>query len=216
MEYFVKRGEQRFGPYSLSDLQKYVQSGNLVASDLAQNEGMADWVPLTQVLGNIPAAAMGSGGVAAAAVAQPQLVELPPNLHWSIVLILGLLTRQLFNLIWALVQANWARKLIGDNRPMVLVAMYPAGMVAGVLTIALFRGHPGSAINILGFLFIIAGAIVYLFGVFSIKAAMEEYYNSTENIGLQMSGAMTFFFSTVYLQYHINSIARWKKTGVLK
>jgi GYF domain 2 len=216
MEYFVKRGEQRFGPYSLSDLQKYVQSGNLVASDLAQNEGMADWVPLTQVLGNIPAVAMGSGGVAAAAVAQPQLVELPPNLHWSIVLILGLLTRQLFNLIWALVQANWARKLIGDNRPMVLVAMYPAGMVAGVLTIALFRGHPGSAINILGFLFIIAGAIVYLFGVFSIKAAMEEYYNSTENIGLQMSGAMTFFFSTVYLQYHINSIARWKKTGVLK
>ena len=27
---------------------------------------------------------------------------------------------------------------------------------------------------------------------------MEEYYNSTENIGLQLSGVMTFFFSTVY------------------
>jgi len=27
---------------------------------------------------------------------------------------------------------------------------------------------------------------------------------------------MTFFFSTVYIQYHINSIARWKKTGILK
>ena len=64
--------------------------------------------------------------------------------------------------------------------------------------------------------FVIAGAIVYLFGVFNIKAAMEEYYNSTEDIGLQLSGAMTFFFSTVYLQYHINRIARWKKTGVLK
>jgi hypothetical protein len=215
MEYFVRRGEQRFGPYSLSDLQKYVQSGNLVASDLAQSEGMTDWVPLTQVLGNIPAMGMGSGGSTAALAAQPQLVELPPNLHWSIVLILGLITRQLFNLIWALVQANWARKLIGDNKPMVLVAMYPAGMVAGVLTIFLFRGQ-GSAVAGLGFLFILAGAIVYLFGVFSIKAAMEEYYNSTENIGLQMSGVMTFFFSTVYLQYHINSIARWKKTGVLK
>jgi hypothetical protein len=215
MEYFVRRGEQRFGPYSLSDLQKYVQSGNLVASDLAQSEGMTDWVPLTQVLGNIPAVTMGSGGAAAALVTQSQLVELPPNLHWSIVLILGLITRQLFNLIWALVQANWARKLIGDNKPMVLVAMYPAGMVAGVLTIFLFRGQ-GTAMAAVGFLFILAGGIVYLFGVFSIKAAMEEYYNSTENIGLQMSGAMTFFFSTVYLQYHINSIARWKKTGVLK
>ena len=46
MEYFVKRGEQRFGPYSLSDLQQYVQSGNLVAEDLAQSEGMTDWVPV--------------------------------------------------------------------------------------------------------------------------------------------------------------------------
>jgi hypothetical protein len=52
--------------------------------------------------------------------------------------------------------------------------------------------------------------------VFSIKAAMEEYYNSTENIGLSLSGVMTFFFSTVYIQYHINQISRWKKTGVLK
>ena len=32
MEYFVRRGDQRFGPYSLADLQKYVQSGNLVAA----------------------------------------------------------------------------------------------------------------------------------------------------------------------------------------
>jgi hypothetical protein len=211
MEYFVKRGEQRFGPYSLSDLQQYVHSGNLAAGDLAQSEGMTDWVPLSQVLGNIPAMAMAGGGVAVVTAAEPQLVELPPNLHWSIVLILGLLTRQLFNLVWALLQGNWARKLSGDNKPLVLVAMYPAGMVAGFLTIVLFRGAAA-----LGGLFFIAGAIVYLVGVFSIKAAMEEYYNSTENIGLQLSGAMTFFFSTVYIQYHINSIARWKKTGAFK
>jgi len=209
MEYFVKRGEQSFGPYSLSDLQKYVQSGNVVVEDMAQSEGMTDWVPVSQVLGNIPAMVTG-GGVAVFADTEPQLVPLPPNLHWSIVLILGVLTRQLFNLIWALVQANWARKLSGDNKPMVLVAMYPAGMIAGILTTALYRNAG------LGGLFIIAGAIVYLFGVFSIKAAMEEYYNSTEKVGLQLSGVMTFFFSTVYIQYHINSLARWKKTGVLK
>jgi uncharacterized protein DUF4339 len=209
MEYFVKRGEQSFGPYSLSDLQKYVQSGNVVVEDMAQSEGMTDWVPVSQVLGNIPAMVTG-GGVAVFADTEPQLVPLPPNLHWSIVLILGVLTRQLFNLIWALVQANWARKLSGDNKPMVLVAMYPAGMIAGILTTALYRNAG------LGGLFIFAGAIVYLFGVFSIKAAMEEYYNSTEKVGLQLSGVMTFFFSTVYIQYHINSLARWKKTGVLK
>jgi GYF domain 2 len=210
MEYFVKRGDQRFGPYSLSDLQQYVQSGNVTLEDLTQSEGMADWVAISHVLGNIPAMAIAGGGVAVATAPAAELVPLPPNLHWSIVLILGILTRQLFNLVWALLQGNWARKLSGDNKPLVLVAMYPAAMVAGSLTIALFR------LPALGGLLIIAGAIIYLVGVFSIKAAMEEYYNSTENVGLQMSGVMTFFFSTVYIQYHINSIARWKKTGVLK
>jgi hypothetical protein len=208
MQYFVKRGEQRFGPYSLSDLQRYIQSGNVLSDDLAQSEGMNDWVPVSQVMGNIPALA-GTDGVAAIEP-EPQLVPLPPNLHWSIVLILGVITRQLFNMVWALVQANWARKLTGDNKPMVLVAMYPAGMVAGILTILLYKQAAA-----LGGLFFLAGTVVYLFGIFSIKAAMEEYYNSTENIGLILSGVMTFFFSTVYLQYHINCLAKLKKTGVL-
>lgn len=209
MEYFVKRGEERFGPHSLSDLQMYVQSGNVLAADLAQSDGMTDWVPVSQVLGNIPAVSVITA-TPEIATAQ-QLVSLPPNWHWSIVLILGVLTRQLFNMIWALVQANWARKLSNDNKPLVLVAMYPAGMIAGFLVTVFNRQMAG-----LGGLFIIAGAIVYLVGIFSIKSAMEEYYTTTENIGLQLSGAMTFFFSTVYIQYHINSIARWKKTGVLK
>jgi len=206
MQYLVKRGEQSFGPYSLSDLQRYVQSGNVLLDDLSQSEGMDTWVPVSQVLGNIPATQV----AAIAPVPEVHLVELPPNWHWSIVLILGLVTRNLFNLIWAVIQANWARKLIGDNKPLVLVAMYPAGMVAGILTIAFFREAAA-----LGFIFIIAGAIMYLVGVFSIRSAMEDYYNSTENIGLTLSGVMTFFFSTAYIQFHVNRIARWKKTGVL-
>jgi hypothetical protein len=210
MEYFVKRGDDRYGPYSLSDLQNYVQVGDVLTEDLAQSEGMTEWIPVIQILGNIPAPSRITD-VSHIAVAEPQLVPLPPNLHWLIVLLLGLLTRQLFNLVWAMIQANWARKLSGDNKPMVLVAMYPAGIIAGILTSALYpRSAP------LGALFMVAGSIVYLVGMFSIKAAMEEYYTSTENIGLQLSGVMTFFFSTVYIQYHVNSIARWKKTGVLK
>ncbi len=206
MQYFVKRGEEKFGPYALADLQRYVQAGNITPEDLAQSEGMVDWAPVAQILGNIPTTTYS----ALEAQAAPQLVPLPPNLHWGVVLILGLVTRELFNLIWALIQANWARKLINNNKPMVLVAMYPAGIVAGMFAIMM-----GKSFAALGSLFILGGVIVYLVGIFSIKGAMEEYYNSTENISLAMSGVMTFFFSTVYIQYHINRIARWKKTGVL-
>jgi len=207
MQYMVKRGEEKFGPYTLAELQRYVQSGNLTPEDLAQSEGMTDWAPVSQILGNIPATAIPTEGAAAAPA--PQLVPLAPNLHWAFVLILGVVTRQLFNLVWSLVLANWARKLTNNNKALVLVAMYPAGIIAGTLAMMNKTFAPVGAI------LVFAGLIVYLVGIFSIKAAMEEYYNWTENIGLQMSSVMTFFFSTVYIQYHVNRIARWKKTGVL-
>jgi uncharacterized protein DUF4339 len=162
MQYFVKRGEQKFGPYTLVELQRYVQSGNITPDDLAQSEGMSDWAPVSQVLGNIPAIAVTSSGAAAEPALEPQLVPLAPNLHWAFVLILGLVTRQLFNMIWALIIANWARKLTNNNKPLVLVAMYPAGMVAGILAMTLDKSMAA-----LGGFFILAGAIVYLAGIFS-------------------------------------------------
>jgi hypothetical protein len=205
MGYLVKRGETNFGPYTLTDLQQYVQSGNIALEDLAQSEGVSDWISVRKILGDIPLA------TPAATVVQPvqaELVALPPNLHWAILLVINLLTRYLFNWIWAFVLANWGRKLSGRNTAMVLVSMYPAGFIAGVLAVMLH-------FPLVGGLLFLGGAVVYLFGVFAIREAMEDYYNSRENIGLKLSGAMTFFFSTIYLQYHVNGIARWKKTGVL-
>jgi hypothetical protein len=215
MKYFVKRGDEKFGPYSLADIQQYVQSGNISLGDLAQSEGMSDWFPVSQVIGNIPIPVTSYGAATAPALEPvPELVPLPPNLHWAVLLLLEIFTRQLFNLIWALVQANWARKLIKNNKPLVLVAMYPAGIIAGI--VAEVVGGSDSALAIPAAICIIGGVIAYMIGIFSIRSAMEEYYNSTENIGLSLSGVMTFFFSAIYLQYHINRIARWKKTGDLK
>src|ERR1041385_2067921 len=217
MKYLVKRGEQEFGPYSLADIQQYVQSGNISFGELAQSEGMSEWVPVSQVIGNIPIPVT-SYGAAVGTAMEPaiDLVPLPPNLHWAVLLILDIVTRQLFNLIWVLVQANWARKLIKNNKPLVLVAMYPAGIIAGIAAEVVGLGGNSDAVAIAAGICIIGGVIAYMIGIFSIRSAMEEYYNSTENIGLSLSGVMTFFFSAVYLQYHINRIARWKKTGELK
>src|SRR5260221_11316085 len=54
MNYFIKRDLSEYGPYSLADLQKYVASGNILVTDLCRSEGLADWVPVSQVIGNIP------------------------------------------------------------------------------------------------------------------------------------------------------------------
>jgi hypothetical protein len=213
MEYLVRRGEEQFGPYTLAELQEYAQSGRVLSTDLAKSEGLADWVPVSQILGNIPAPV--AVPVTTTAAPPEPTVPLPPNLHWSLVLILGLLTRQLFNIAWAFVQANWARKLSGNNKAMVYVAMYPAGVLSGMVAFVVAAQMHREEFVAVGAILFFAGLIFYILGVFKIRDAMEDYYNSRERIGLTLSGGMTFFFSTVYLQYHVNRIARWKKTGVL-
>lgn len=216
MDYFVQRGDQRLGPFSLAQLQQQVQTGNVLMGDLVQSEGMTDWAMVSQVIGNIPVPTTAYGAAAAPAPVEVQTVPLPPNLPWLVVLLMNVLSRLwigflLFNIGWTFVLANWARKLNQNTNILVLVAMYPAGFIAAIVAFAV---NPESGEPIAGLL-ILGGLVAYIVGVFKIRAAMEEYYNSTENIGLTLSGVMTFFFSTVYLQFHVNRIAKWKRTGEL-
>jgi hypothetical protein len=54
MKYYIQRQLNEYGPYTLADLQRYVAQGSIQLSDLARSEGMTEWVPVSQVLGNIP------------------------------------------------------------------------------------------------------------------------------------------------------------------
>ncbi len=51
MPYHVSRNGQTYGPYTLEDLQRYVASGNILATDLAKSDEMPEWVPVSQILG---------------------------------------------------------------------------------------------------------------------------------------------------------------------
>jgi drug/metabolite transporter (DMT)-like permease len=63
MNYFISREGTEYGPYTLADLQRYVASGNVLVTDLTRSEAMSEWVPVSQVIGNIP--------IPAAAVMRP-------------------------------------------------------------------------------------------------------------------------------------------------
>ncbi|HWZ82151.1 MAG TPA: DUF4339 domain-containing protein [Terriglobales bacterium] len=54
MNYFISRDGQEYGPYTLADLQRYVAAGSILVTDLTRSEGMTEWVPVSQVIGNIP------------------------------------------------------------------------------------------------------------------------------------------------------------------
>jgi hypothetical protein len=211
--YFVSRGGQEWGPYSLAQLQQYVTEGRIAPSDLVRTEGVEQWATVSEVIGNIAAAPpptnYGSvpvyGTPAAPGSAAPG--DLPPGLHWALVLLLAVVTCGVFGWIWMFVQAAYMKKQRPGNTVIVLYAIGLAVVIfgalgAGVLEAAHSDGATGFQLLEFG------GAITILVGHFKLRDAIEEAFN------VQLSGAMTFFFNVVYFQYHLSRIRQYQLTGV--
>lgn len=208
MNYTIKRGDQQYGPYSLAELQRYVASGNVLLTDLCRSEGMPDWVPVSQVIGTIPVPA---AAPAPASVAPGVVYPDPPSLHWGLVLLFAFLTCGIFTWVWMFVQASWMKKVQPASKAMmyygIAIGLYAVGIVLSVSSSVTTNGQP----NPLGGLLNLAAAVVFIVGAFSLKSSIEDHYNNAERIGLQLSGVMTFFFSTLYFQYHFTQIIEMKK-----
>jgi uncharacterized RDD family membrane protein YckC len=55
MQITILRNGQQHGPYTVEQVQTYLQRGDLVVGDLAWTEGLNEWLPLSIVLGaNMP------------------------------------------------------------------------------------------------------------------------------------------------------------------
>jgi GYF domain 2/Domain of unknown function (DUF4234) len=208
MNYFIKRDLQEFGPYTLSELQRYVASGNVLLTDLCRSEALSEWVPVSQVIGNIPVpAAAPAPTPASAAAAAAALYPSPPSLHWGIAVLLGVLTCGLFGWVWAIVQANWVRKVQPTSKALV---MWSIAVLLFLIEIILGALHDDTA-KALGIVLRLGGAILWIAASFNMRSSLEEHYNTAEPIGLDLNGVMTFFFNVYYFQYHftrINEIRR--------
>jgi hypothetical protein len=230
MNYFIKRDLSEYGPYTLADLQKYVASGNILLTDLCRSEGLTDWVPVSQVIGNIPvpqapaprpvAGTVYGGpsqyGGGQAGYAAPQAVSQyppPPSLHWGILLLLGILTCGIFGWVWAFVQAAWVKKVQPESKALLyygisiglLVLAFAAAFSAGA------TGRPSEVNSPIFLLLRLGGGIMWLVSAFNMRSSIEEHFNAAEPIGLSLNGVMTFFFSIYYFQYHFTRINEMKQ-----
>src|SRR5579872_3581234 len=205
MQYFVKRGEEQYGPYTLEELQLYVQKGNIGGEDLARSEAMEEWMPVGQVLGNISSAAAQSSQTGFGDVPLPMDEDSPSRsnilrLHWALFLVLTIFTRGIFQVIWGFVICVFVRRLRPDNKAIIFYSLY-------VLAAFMIR-----MVNVdLAIFLRLVYVIFFQITNFSLRDALQEYYNNEENIGLELSGVMTFFFSFYYFQFHLNRIFDWKK-----
>jgi len=119
--------------------------------------------------------------------------------------------------VWSFKEAFFVKKIDPSSKcVMMLMIAFLAMMVQVVIYfIALDSGSmetmaAASTIVLLLNLVIIVTALI---GVFGMRSSLVRYYNSIENIGLKLSGVMTFFFSILYFQYHFSRIAEMKKRG---
>ena len=206
MNYFITREGHSYGPYTLSDLQRYVASGEVLLTDLATSEGMTTPVPVSQIIGNITAPPTYQPVAPTAATA---FYPDPPNLHWGLVLLFVVLSCGIFSIIWEVVQAAWLKKVDAYSKAL---SIYIGALVvlAGIFSVSFIGGasHTGTS-GLTGLLQIIY-TVIAIIARFSFKASMEKHYNQAEPMGLSLSGVMTFFFGGIYFQYHMNDINRRK------
>jgi hypothetical protein len=233
MPYQISRDGQLYGPYTLEDLQRYVTSGNVLLTDLAKSEEMANWVPVSQILSQAsapPAASTPPAYVSSSYTAPPiepayasgaaypsgAVYPDPPNLHWALVLLIGFFTCGLFFVIWDLVQALWAKRVEPATKALLYFIVYAvfwvlyfcsyaASMAPQMMRNETPRISPVTGLLWLGFIVFI---IIYRF---TMKATIERHFNGPEPIGLRLSGIMTFFFGGLYFQYHFSRINQIKQ-----
>jgi hypothetical protein len=212
MQYQVSRNGQMYGPYTLEDLQRYVASGHILPTDLAKNEEMTEWIPVSQIPGAMPAYPAQAAYTQGAAGGYPDA----PNLNWALELLLGFLTCILFVIAWNLVIASWAKRVQPASKALtyyivatVLMVLNFGGSYGGVLA-AMHHQHHHQ--NVFGGIIAIATWVVRLIARFTLRDTLEQHYNGPEPLGLRLSAVMTFFFGGIYFQYKLNKINEMKET----
>jgi uncharacterized protein DUF4339 len=150
MKYYIQRQLNEYGPYTLADLQRYVAQGSIQLSDLTRSEGMTDWVPVSQVIGNIPApqpaavapmpgsAMPGAGNVYGStgmAYGVPGQVPggvpvygapvvpglIPPDFHWALVLLVNFFCN-IFQIVWLFIEAGFVKKIDSESKGIAFLA----------------------------------------------------------------------------------------------
>ena len=230
MNYHITRGDQSYGPYTLSDLQRYVTSGHVLPTDMAKSEEMAESVPVSQVLNpaGLPPAfeqapAFGAppmnpyqGGYAQVPPGAPVMqFEDPPNLSWGLVLLFDFLTCGIFQLVWNFILSAWMKRVQPTSQAIIYYAAgYGLQLINTGFTIPIVLGamhhvtpshHYGlNAISVVAW-------VIRIVARFNMKSSLEEHFNTVEPIGLRLNGVLVFFFGGLYLQSQMNRINEMKQ-----
>ena len=222
MNYRIARNGQVFGPYTEPEVLRYLASGNILLTDLAQIEGTADWVPVQALfpLAEAPSSRASVPPVAPGAKDTTGQIPLPlypdpPDLPWWLALLLAIGTGGVFIVIWDIVQAAWLRRVQPASSAL---ALYIAIAVVYVLRLPsswatinynIFGGPPVGPHH--GFLLFLVWLGLYIASRTVIRQDLLRHFNGPEPIGLRLNSFLVYIFGGLYIQYHFNRINEVKR-----
>jgi GYF domain 2 len=217
MPYQVSRNGQTYGPYTLEDLQRYIASGNIALTDLAKSEDMPDWLPVAQIV-NIPSApTFATQPYAPPADYQAPDIPYPdpPNLNWGIVLLIDFFTCGIFQVIWNIVIAAWAKKVEPSSKALMFFIIATIAVFANAGTsvgnVMAVMHHTAVRPNYIGAFIGLASWVLRLIARFSLRETLERHFNGPEPLGLRLNPVLTFFFGGIYHQYKLNQMNELKQ-----
>ena len=138
--WFIARGEAHHGPLHLEDVQRMIDAGELGATSLIWKDGLADWVPASQVSGLWFATAAGQAQRLAQTIPAQSQSQQPAHVSALAVasLVLGLLWLcGLGSLLATIFGAVATSQISRSNGTITGKGMALAGLILGILGLCL-------------------------------------------------------------------------------
>jgi hypothetical protein len=106
---------------------------------------------------------------------------------------------------WGIYLCLWIRRIEPNARSLFwLLAAIATNLIA--LTLSATQ-EPSRELIWVALLAGFAALVLWLVAVFVASAELQRHYTEKEPMGLYLGGIMTFFFSFIYFQYHLNEIS---------
>lgn len=227
MNYHIARNGQTYGPYTDAQVRQYLQSGNILLTDLAQPEGSTEWALVGAIFaayvaqsGGMPALAQAGAAstmahaVAVPTMASPALFPDPPDLPWWLALLLGIATGGFFFVIWDVVEASWLRRVERGSSALLLYAVAAVlylFKLPGMWATVRYNAFGGPAVYEhlpgLG----LAGLILIVVARFVFRRELLGHFNGPEPLGLHLNAFWTLLFGGLYFQFKFNRINERKR-----
>jgi hypothetical protein len=134
---------------------------------------------------------------------------------WWLLLVVELVTRGFFDMIWLLVLTSWVKKVRGASTAYLWAKLYaltfPAWMMMSVAVLAMTAVVGGDEQASLAWCgpALVAGLLVTrIFALFTLRQEL-----AAEPIGLRTGYWRTILFGTIYLQYCLQGFAKRMRGG---